>query len=216
MKIKTKKLFRFFIWILFLPLIFSEIYAGHNYKDYTTKARNHIKLLNELYEKYPIQDKNKRIKTIKKLRKIWDEMISDHKQGNSKQRNYILLQMRGNYVQLRNMLKVVCIKMSRYSSDILIDYTERFKESKLSSKQKDIYENSFRVAKYEKYRARIAFIRKQFNYSARLYNRSVIILANTYRKLNWFVPSTYRKVQLNLKYKPRIAKSTQSVKSTTR
>ena len=188
------KKYRFYIFY-FLFFIGGSLQAGHNYIDYTTKASQHFSLLNELYSKYPMSESSQKLILIRKLKKKWDNMVSEYKQIHSQKRSRMLLRMKERYIQLYGMLQKTCIKLNQYSNDILIDYTQRLKTKKLNRKQKDIYENSFRVAKHEMYRAQNAYLSEQFNYSAQLYHRSIIILANTYKKLNWAVPPTYEKVQ---------------------
>ncbi len=184
-----------FYTFYFLFCAGGSLQAGHNYVDYVNRANQHFSLLNELYNKYPMSESSQKLILIRKLKKNWDNMIAEYKRMHSQKRSHMLLRIKEHYLPLYEMLRKTCLKLNRYSSDILIDYVQRIKTNKLNRQQKDIYENSFRVAKHEIYRAQNAFLSKQFNYSAQLYHRSIIILANTYKKLNWAVPPTYEKVQ---------------------
>ena len=185
------------VGFFFCLLVFtaSDLYPGHNYADYTQKATQHLKLLNEVYNKYPIAEKSRQIHILKQFEKRWQNLITKYKRVEPHKKGEILLRMRNSYIQIYGLLRNTCIKLKNYSRDIFIDYTNKVKDKKLSRSESDFYENSFQVAKREVRRAKTAFLRKHFSYSVHLYDRSVIILANTYKKLNWPLPPTYQKIQ---------------------
>ena len=172
-----------------------SLHPGHNYTDYTQKATQHMEILKEVYNKYPIAEKDHQIYILEQFEERWQNLITEYKRVEPHKKGEVLLKMRDSYIQIHGLLRDACIKLKKYSRDIFIDYTDKVQNRKLSKSESDFYENSFEVAKRETRRAKKAFLRRHFSYSARLYDRSVIILANTYKKLNWALPPTYQKIQ---------------------
>ena len=181
--------------IIGLVFLSSGISAKHDFKDYSEKAKDHFLLLQDIYSKYPLADKNKLMEIILVEEKRWYDIETDYKQTTGRNRSRVLLLIRENYLNLLDYVQKACLQLKRYSDDILIDFAERRQRKNLNRKEIDIYENSFNVANREIHRAKKAFLNHQFNYSAKLYDRAVVILANTYKKLNWVVPPTYKNVQ---------------------
>ena len=185
------------IWVVGNLFMFlsSSIFAKHDFKDYSKRANDHFILLQDVYNKYPVENKNSLIQLISIKKKKWNDIELNYKQSEGRQKSQMLFVIRENYLDLLGYVHSVCLHLRRYSNDILIDFIEKRKGDDLNHKEIEIYKNSFNVAKREIHRAKKAFLNQQYNYSAKLYDRAVIILANTYRKLNWAVPTTYKDVQ---------------------
>ena len=191
---KMNSLVKIFL-LAHLVFFVSQAWARPDFNDYNTKARKHFALLYQVYGKYPIADKNKSIRSISNREKKWEEVEMLYKRSTNHERNKVLLLVRNNYLGLLKHVKKACQHLKSYSNDIFIDFTEKRKGKSLDTRERGIYTNSFGVAKREIHRAKQAFSSQQFNYSARLYDRAVIILANAYKKLDWVMPPTYESVQ---------------------
>ena len=188
------QIFKLFSIVSFVFFV-SQVWTRPTFEAYNTKANKHFALLHQIYNKYPIADRNKFIRSFSNREKRWEDIEALYKQSTGHERNKVLLLVRSHYLDLLEYVERACRHLKSYSNDILIDFTEKRKGKNLDIREREIYANSFGVAKREIHRAEKAFLGHQFNYSARLYDRAVVILANAYKKLDWVMPPTYENIQ---------------------
>jgi len=127
---------------------------------------------------------------MKRLNKEWNSELSRFDQAPARKRAGILAQLNNTRKKFDYHLADLCNGLRVYSNDILADFTSRLKGSK-KVPAKENYSNALQVTRQEFSRAEKAFTNRQYQYSAHLYDRGILILRKTYKKLGWGSPAIY-------------------------
>ena len=116
-----------------------------------------------------------------------------YKNSTHKNRWAALKELEKSYLKMNNIIKSSAESMQMYSNDLLADFSDRLRQDRNREVKASTYQNSYRVCKYEFYRAQKALRNGQYRYSSHLYDRGITILKNAYKKLAWALPPTYSK-----------------------
>ncbi len=169
-----------------------QLHATKNFKNYQEKTETRLKLIKMIYDKYPLQDGSS---TAKKLQKNWNDLLYSYENNSSaKEKAKIFGLVKDQYTRVKKFIHYLCGHLEKYSEYIINEFGNDPRKKNLDLFQKDIYHNSYQVAKQEIHRAKVALRKGQYYYSAHLFHRGVRILARTYKKIEWETPAVYIKI----------------------
>ncbi|MDH5721038.1 MAG: hypothetical protein OEZ13_10580 [Spirochaetia bacterium] len=184
--LKRKKIGFFFVLYFFASII----YAQPSIDRYKEKGNNHIRIIERIFKKYPINLKHK--SDFEKIKSDWNETVKDLNLTQAKKRKEAQNRLKEIYKKVNKSLETICGILLSYGNDLILNFQRRLDEENSGTIDKEKYANRFQVSRQEFARAQKAFRNQQYDYSAHLFDRGIEILAKTHKALNWTVPPAYR------------------------
>lgn len=183
--------------LIFFLMAFLSIFSAVDFSRLHSKGDSHLVLLGKIYGKYPVRQE--KVTHLRLLEEKWIHHIKDYERSTRNDRSQSLKTLKKTYSDILVVMKGAADDMKIYSDELVLDFTDRIHDVDTESMDKMEYSyyyesrNHFQVIKREFYRAHTAYLRKQYAYSVALYDRGILMMMNTYKKLNWSLPKILQK-----------------------
>ena len=119
------------ILLLFISFTGTSVHASATTEKVKEKGAKNIRILERLFEKYPISLKHKN--DFDKMKSEWDKNLKDLNLVNRKNKRETEKQLTETYQKINKTLENICNILLSYSNDLLISFQNHIDKEKPTS-----------------------------------------------------------------------------------
>jgi hypothetical protein len=184
-----KELIKKNVLILFLLFALPKAaFSAPSFSDIVNKGDRNLKIINNIYDKYPFMPAKKDY--YLKLENKWIKDKTEYRKASSTERKNALDQVLITYRIINEVLKDICVDMANLTGTLMDDFAEKLVaiEAKRIPVKSEKYYNRYIVSQRQFFRAESGFKNSLFYYSASLYDHGIDLLISIYKENNWGFP----------------------------